>query len=416
MPYGAVTFSNPSDLLYGITTSAERSMKVMNSLATALTSEYVLDLQILPYCPCQELLQPSNQTIFVLDLVHQGLVGKYNNQITDVVLCCGQTNITFDINKTIDYDNIQSISASYLPENCPDTFVTKYVNDCTLLRLCSPNYNGLFEMNLAKNGGSISNFNVDLTLRPYNPYIHVNPNFNNLYGQDWNDIRGLVCNGDFSIGILNDAWNVYEIQNRNYQNIFDRQIQNLDYNNRINRMESAAQMVAGLVQGAAIGGAAGSVGGKMMGGGSASASAAGAGAGALIGGTLSGLAGTVDMMNLLGRQQEGRNLAIDNFNLQLGNVRALPQSITKTSALTANNKLFPFVEIYECTDVERDAYFNKLKYDGFTLGFITHSFNSFRSSDSSNYFKGQLIRNTAIKGSTHEVNELANELNKGVYI
>ena len=142
----------------------------------------------------------------------------------------------------------------------------------------------------------------------------------------------------------------------------------------------------------------------------------GAIAGAILGAGASTLGGIMDMQNMAARQKEARDYSIDNFNLQLGNIKALPYGITKTSALTANNKLFPFVEIYECTDVEKEAYFNKLKYDGFTLGFITHSLNSFRSGDNSNYFKGQLIRNTAIKGSTHEVEELAAELSKGVYI
>ena len=51
------------------------------------------------------------------------------------------------------------------------------------MRICSPNYNGLFEMNLAKNGGNITSFNVDMTLRPFNPYIHINPDFKYMTGE-----------------------------------------------------------------------------------------------------------------------------------------------------------------------------------------------------------------------------------------
>jgi len=39
MPYGEVYITNPSEFLYGITTNKDRSMKVMNSLATQLTSQ-----------------------------------------------------------------------------------------------------------------------------------------------------------------------------------------------------------------------------------------------------------------------------------------------------------------------------------------------------------------------------------------
>ena len=381
----------------------------MNNLATALGSK-ALDLQLLPYCPCPDKIATftTSQTIYLPDVDAAAITGHTSGSalITDVILVADSSTVSFNINQSIDAMNFTSLSASYLPENCPDTYKKKYINDCTSLRLCSPNYNGLFEMNLAKNEMSIDYFNVDMTMRPFNPYIHVNPNFKGLYGQDWNTSQGLVCNGDFSIGMIRDAWVQYELQNKNYQAIFDRQIQSMDRNNAIARQEAAWQIAGGTVQGAA----GGAVAGGMMGGGY------GAAAGAIIGGVSSFGGGVADYANLGKRQKEARDLAIDNFNMQLGNIQALPYSITKTSALTANNKLFPFVEIYECTDVEKEAYFNKLDYDGFTIGVITHSFNDYRSSNNSNYFKGQLIRNTAIKGSTHEVEELSNELLKGVYI
>ena len=254
MPYGEVYFTNPSELLYGLTTSKERSVRVMNSLAKALSSNWVLDLQLLPYCPCQELIyESSSPTIIPLTLAKQGLTGyKQGVGVTDVLLVA--TKATFDLNI------YQSIS---ITDNSSEDSVykIKYVNDCTMVRLCSPNYNGLFDMNLAKNGGSIDYFNVDITMRPYNPYIHVNPNFNFLYNRDFNDARGLICGGDFSLGIINDAWTQYEIQNKNYQAIFDRQIQNMDINNSIARTEAGWQAAAGTVQGAASGAMAGGIAG-----------------------------------------------------------------------------------------------------------------------------------------------------------
>lgn len=115
----------------------------------------------------------------------------------------------------------------------------KIANECDLYRLCSPNYNGAFDFNLMKNNKEVKKFNVDCQYKPYNPYIHVNPDFAGLYGRDFDDSRGLVCGGDFSIGIVNDQWNAYEIQNKNYQNIFNRQIQNMEVNNSIARQEAS---------------------------------------------------------------------------------------------------------------------------------------------------------------------------------
>ena len=401
MPYGEITEFIGFEVSIELSTTRERSLRAMNSIATQLTSQYVLDFQLLPYCPVQNVLNDyydEEGKIAILDDAIDGLTVFANNggAVTDAILVCPSSNITFDIEKSIAISDVSDV---------PDTYKIKYLNDCTLVRLCSPNYNGLFDMNIAKNGGKIKRFNVDVTLRPFNPYIHVNPEFDFLYGEDFNDARGLICGGDFSLGIINDAWNTYEIQNKNYQAIFDRQIQNLDINNAINMQEAQWGAVAGTVQGAS----AGAIGGAMVGGGY------GAVAGAAIGGVASGIGGAMDVSNVKKRQEEARSYAIDNYNLQLGNVRALPYSITKTSALTFNNKLFPFVEIYECSEEEKEAYYLKLKYNGMTVGRID-IINSYKSEDNSNYFRAKLIRLLDISEDNHYVETINEELMKGVFI
>ena len=401
LPYGDLDMFIGTEVSIDTHATAERSLAIMNSLATALTSENVLDLQILPYCPCQNLVNDdyiSEGGIYVPeDDAGEVIQAIYNLAVTDFLLVCHSMNITLDIQQTV---NIT------ISDDVPETYKTKYINDCSMIRLCSPNYNGLFEMNLAKNGGQITSFNVDMTLRPFNPYIHVNPDFNYLYGQDFNDVRGLVCNGDFSLGIINDAWNVYEIQNKNYQAIFDRQIQNMEVNNAINMNEALWGAFAGTIAGTGTGAIAGGV---------ATKSPYGAIAGAVIGGFTSGIGGALDIENLQKRQDEARSYAVDNYNLQLGNIRALPNSITKTSALTYNNKLFPFVEIYECSEVEKQAYFKKIKYNGMSVRIIDEITN-YLSEDSSNYFRGRLIRMTNISEDNHYVETINEELMKGVYI
>ena len=255
---------------------------------------------------------------------------------------------------------------------------------------------------------TIDYFNVDITMRPQNPYIHMNPNFKQagLYYNDYDDARGLICGGDFSLGIINDAWTQYEIQNKNYQAIFDRQIQNMDVNNSINRQEALFGAIAGTAQGAG----AGAVGGFM-----ASGSPYGAIAGAVIGGVASGVGGALDISNLKKRQEEARDYAFDNYNYSLGNIKALPYSITRTSALTYNNKKVPFIEIYECTEVEKEAYYLKLKYNGMTVSKID-TIESYKSSDNSNYFRAKLIRLINISEDNHYVETINEELMKGVFI
>ena len=399
LPYGDFLIKVGSTNIY---TSAERSLVIMNDIARQLSSSYVLDLQLLPYCPIQDRLVTLSY-IDIPDTIKDsiGLKGIFDNNLVDYIPIVPRATFTFDIYAGVGLSDFSDV---------PDTYKVKYFNDCTMVRLCSPNYNGVFEFNLAKNsyGDSpgLTDWNVDMTLRPYNPYIHVNPKFDHLYGRDFNDARGLICGGDFSLGIIDDAWVQYEIQNKNYQAIFDRQIQNLDVNNKINKEEAGISAILGGFQGAMRGGITGGI---------ATGSPWGAAAGAVIGGAASAVGGALDMYNLERRQKEQRDYAIDNYNLQLGNVKALPNSITKTSALTANNKLFPFVEVYECTEQERDAYFNKIKYDGVTVG-IVDELQNYVVEGEKNFFKGQLIRCEEIQEDNHMLQEINNELAKGVYI
>ena len=76
-----------------------------------------------------------------------------------------------------------------------------------MYRLCSGNYQGIFEFNAAKSYG-VEGFRVDCTFKPYNPYIHVVPKLGGLYGSqfaEFKDARGLICGGDFSLAQLSNA-------------------------------------------------------------------------------------------------------------------------------------------------------------------------------------------------------------------
>ena len=141
------------------------------------------------------------------------------------------SNFTFNIT--------QPISMKLTDDN--QAIRLKMDNECSLYRLCSPNYNGLFEFSVAKNGGSVDFFNVDITLKPINPYIHINPNFKGMYGIDYDDSRGLICGGDFSIPKWSNAFVEYELNNKNYQQIFDRQLQHMDFTHK---QEAIAQNVS----------------------------------------------------------------------------------------------------------------------------------------------------------------------------
>ena len=309
------------------------------------------------------------------------------------------------------YDDITTTTVYDNPLNLD----IKINNECNFYRLNSPNYNAAFDFTLTKNDNSVDFFNVDCTYKPFDPYIHVNPNFKGLYGKDWDDARGLICSGDFSISLITNNFENYKLNNKNYQQLFNRQIQNLDTNYKINLGAQIANDVSGIA-GTVIAAGATSIAQGAKAGGAQLASAAG--------NTMSNFQnpgfnqGLIQMgiryaQNAL-KHKEQRSFQTDMFNYYLGNVQAIPNALAKNTAFTFNNKLFPFIEFYSCTDVEKEALKEKIKYNSMTVmkvGTIGQYMNY-----TEQFIKGQVIRLPDVIDDAHIANEIYNEINKGVFI
>lgn len=282
---------------------------------------------------------------------------------------------------------------------------TKIDAECDMYRLVSPNYQGQFEFCVAKNGG-VEYFNVDVTLRPGNPYIHVNPNFKLMYGSDYNDARGLICSGDFSFGQLTSAWEQYQLQNKNYEAMFNRQIQSMDVEHKIQKQEALFGLIAGGMSGTSSSAMSGALatGGNPI----------GAIVGGAVGGVASTIGGVMDYTNLKKRQDEQKDLAIDMHQFQLDNIQALPYSLTKCPAFTYNNKIFPFVERYSASDEEIKAFKHYLNLRSFNLNVVGVVKDYIGPTET--FIKGQIIRLEGINEDSAIAQEIYDEFNKGVYI
>ena len=100
---------------------------------------------------------------------------------------------------------------------------------------------------------------------------------------------------------------------------------------------------------------------------------------------------------------EQKQFAIDKYNLQLGNIQALPYTLTKVGAFDINSKIFPFLEYYTCTDVEKEALENKIHYEGMTVGIVGNVFNYI------DVINGSYIQAELIKGQQLQLIEEENE-------
>ena len=371
-----------------IITDPRESLLLARNIATQLGS-FCYDVQLLPYFPLQSYIDSMGR--IDTTTMPEGTVAvlKSADEVARTFLFwITKPNFSFAVPDTIDYSSEPKIQ-----------------NETQFCRLNSPNYSASFDFSVAKNKG-VTYWQVDCSYKPYQPYIHVAPNWGGLYGSDFNDARGLICTGDFSIDLMTDKWQEYQIQNKNYNEIFNRQIQSLDLQQSIAKRQEIFGAVAGSLSGAMSGATTGALAGGLP----------GAIGGGIAGLGISAVGGVMDIIDNQKLRDDARSSQFDMFNYQLGNVKALPNTLTKVSTYNINNKIFPFYEIYEATSEEIGALRQRLKWRGYNLGIIGQ-LSDFQVEGK--YFKGKLIRLEEVHdvslGDNHLLENYNSELQQGVY-
>lgn len=410
------------------------AMSMAIGIAAAMGSGTVYDVQELPYCPVREAVEyiltniSKNEGGYRINVSSQKFdqaVGAGESTPRAVLVWCRQSSFSFEIpasgfEKAVPGPKIGSVYAwvRSLPKYIDGETLShltgfagksalenKLENQLDMFRLSSPNMSGAFEFSASANRGCPA-FRVDCTYRPFNPYIHVAPKFDGLYGSDFGDARGLICGGDYSLAQLTSAWAEYQQNNKNYQAVFDRQIQNMEVTQKYQRVSDVVGGISGSLQAGVQGAAAGSMAGPI-----------GAIAGGVAGTALSAAGAVADWGINEALRQEAIDYKKDLFALQLGNVQAIPYGLSKTSAINANNKHFPFLEWYSSTDVEKEALRAKIEANGMTVGVIGTPGEYVPIDSGYHYVKGQLIRpedDSAM--SANRFNAMAEEFLKGVFI
>ena len=341
------------------------------------------DIQLVPYVPQQ--FDVTNITN--LDKIYCYTSDTSNRINYAVGFRLPSASFTLDYNLTLPSVNINN----------------KISNETQLYRLVSPNGVGEYEFSPSKNGG-FTGFEVDCTLIPFNPYIKVNPRFGWLYGTDFDDFRGLILGGDFSLPILNNNWSTYQLNNKYYQQIFDRKIESQEYNNKWALASDIVGGAAGVAGGVAAGAAAGSI-----------VPGIGTAIGAVAGGLASSAGGVMDIIGNQKLRREQIGLQKDLFGMELGTIKARADSLTRGAIYNINNKYFPYIEYYTCTDQELKALMNKIKYNGMTIGVIGKIEDYIDYSADWTYIQARVI-DIDIEDDTHMANTINGELQGGVRI
>lgn len=405
-PYYMVAMPVGCDIIVGnsrVRSEPDVVYGLAQQMGRALGSE-LYDIQLLPYCPVPDAVTRLNE-LNTHDLtinVDYITITDGSSNIKTVLFYCTHSSFTNTVKLTTDQ--------SYTIERILKDYDVKVQNECDKWRLCAPGYTNTYDFSMAKNGG-FRGFNIQCTYKPYNPLIAVNPVYGGLYGQTFNkEQRGLILSGDFSMPIVTDHWVQYQLNGKNYEDIFNRSMINMDIQQGIQRTEAIAGMVAGSLQG----GVSGAMAGSVIGGG------IGMGVGAALGtvaSVASAGAGILDYKNMQKLQKEQKSYATDMYNYNLGNIKATPTTLTKAGAYTILNKLVPFLEYYTCTDDEKEAFINKLSYNGMSIGVIgtvgTYINNTYKNHK---YIQGTIINIDLPNEEAHMMNTINDELMKGIRI
>lgn len=379
-------------------------------LATGLYTTWgdqLIDLQWLPYGPVPDNYQFVQAQSSDYPLYNYSLIKEGTNNISIMYWCP-----TSQYQRQLSV-NLESYGISMDYEAASNGFCRRWEEE-HLVRLVSPNYASQFEFSPIKNDG-LEAFNIYIAYKPYSPYVRVAPKFSGLYGQNYNDDRGLILSGDFSLDRISSAWTQYKLQNKNYQLIFDRQIQSMDLQNEAqDRLDNqaAVQDVFGVIGGTVQGASSGAMTGALVGGG------IGAIAGGVVGTAGALGAGIADAVTNAGNRKmakairdDTRQAAIDQFNYQIGNIQAMPDTVTRIATFNPDYKVYPVLEIYSCTSQEDINFRAAVSWNGYDVNVYAQL-----NAADSGYIAGTVLRFDDMQLNAAETRDINYELNIGVYL
>lgn len=391
MPLYGYHWTFPADVSqqYGLSYAA--AMAISRGLSGAGT---LLDIQVLPYCPYNSLSIRWNE----------GPCGTWYVPIADKdnnYAHLGYLNFFYEPNVFGDCVHKDENTLHGYSDTTYTIANIKKDSQTVKARIVSPNSNGVWEFVPAKSvygDGDTISFTFRMTCMPYQPYIKVEPTFGRLYGSDYDDPRGLICGGDFSLPQINDKWNTYQIQNKNYQVMFNRQIDSLDLQQSIGKAQDIVGAITGTI-GATVGG------GMVFG-----------GAGAAIGGVAAAAGGIADVATNAMLRADQREATIQQHNWQLGNIQALPYSVSKATNFNNEQPRVPYLEIYDATDSEKDNFDRYLALNDYSINRYGKFTDYMKPNNKRTFLRGTPIRLEAITDDAHYAAALADELKQGFYV
>lgn len=285
------------------------------------------------------------------------------------------------------------------------------------IQITSPSGASVYDFSVAKNGG-LTGFIIDVDIRPYASFHRIQPIFNLIYGTNYNDTRGLIYQEDMSLTVTTSAWETYKRQNINYMASFNAE-QNykrsqLSIDQAANwgnfGFDAGKRLVKAGVEAATF--AAEAVAQDVWFGAKGGVSGA-AGAGAIMAGAVvsEGIeAAQLAYNNHMDNKKLEDNIAYsrEQYNYNLGNIKAIPENLEKVSGVFVTNNLIPYIQEFEPTEDEIEYFKNYLDTYGVNLGMMV----DLRVKEF-DYLQGTIIQFGGVV-TNEEYSEIHSQLTKGV--
>lgn len=355
--------------------SKTKAFSVFNYVIEGLSGEnsYLVDAQIYPYCPN---------------------IANTSCEFKEIPFCTISSNT---------YVKSIKITPSALTDIKKDYIERSY-------SIVSPEQSGKFTFNFydyTNDNSENSYINIDIktSLKPFSIISSavLRPNAGALIGETYDsDLRGCMPSSNgFECSLASNAFETYRRQNSNYQQIFALQQGELQKSHEVERVNERVQGLANTITQAAMGAIGGaSLGGKI---------------GAAVGGVAATAAVGVANLMQFNANEELRayeeTLQKQNFDLQIGTVKNLPNTINRISSFNeiVLKDFYYTVEVYECSDREKIIVDTFIEKYGYELGVIDYFYNFYKEKG---FIRGSLMQSNLIP-VLHNI--AAKELAGGIY-
>lgn len=365
--------------------------QIYNQLQVTFNS-FIYDVQRVPYTPYALDIEDDGTVV----LPNESQIGFAKNATEEIEACayfCNQDSFWFDIEPT----------STYLDElKGQKDLNVKVQSETTLLRLCSMDGSSSMNINGAKNLG-LSKLRVNCRYTPYQSYISLQPQWSMFYGAEigLKDTRGLNLTSTNSVTRTSNQWQDYVLQNQNYQDIFNRQIQSMDAQFDIQADKAVRDMIFGLVNTGVSAGMS---------------SNPGSAAGSLIHGGLNLIQQGQGYSDMVDSFRERRRATVDIFNLQNGNIKARADTLSKVNAMSPIYNTWPYIEIYTTTPEEKTALTTYITEFSMNIGAMTNQLSAYVTNNPNDrkFIQADIIRMSGKMGS-HLAEEIRSLISEGVY-